>query len=53
MSEFSVDYSSIDKADTLNIRKYLMTKNSMSSLIKQVFIVLLNISECLATKHLH
>ena len=27
--DFSVDYSSIDKSDTLNIHKYLMTKNNV------------------------
>ena len=27
--DFSVDYSSIDKSDILNIHKYLMTKNNM------------------------
>ena len=26
--DFSVDYNSIDKSDTLNIHKYLMTKNN-------------------------
>ena len=26
---FSVDYSSIDKCDMINIRKYLMTKNNI------------------------
>ena len=27
--DFSVDYSSIDKSDILNIHKYLMTKNNI------------------------
>ena len=27
--DFSFDYNSIDKSDTLNIRKYLMTKNNI------------------------
>ena len=26
---FSVDYNSIDKSDTINIHKYLMTKNNI------------------------
>ena len=28
--DFSVDYSSIDKSDILNIHKYLMTKNNVN-----------------------
>ena len=47
--DFSVDCNSIDKSDIVNIHKYLMTKNNiMFSLIKQVFLVLLSFSECLA-----
>ena len=43
VSDFSVDYNSIDKSDILNILKYLTTKNNiMFSLTKQVFIVLLS-----------
>ena len=49
--DFSGDYKSIDKSDILNIHKYLMTKNNiMYSLIKQVFIILLNFSKSLITK---
>ena len=29
MYDFSVDYSSINKSDILNIHKYLMTKNNI------------------------
>ena len=29
MSDFPVDYNSIDKSDILNIRKYLMTINKI------------------------
>ena len=39
--DFSVDYNSIDKSDILNIHKYFMTKNIMSSL----FIVLLSFNQ--------
>ena len=29
LNDFPVDYNSIDKSDTLNITKYLMTKNNI------------------------
>ena len=53
--DFSVNYSSIDKSDILNIHKYLMNKSNKItiSLIKQVFIVLLSFSISLATKYLY
>ena len=42
MLDFSVDYLTIDKSDTLNIHNYLMVKNIiklMSKIIKRVFII--------------
>ena len=47
--DFSVDWNSIDKSDILNIHKYLITKNNIKfSLVKQVFVLLLNFSSSLA-----
>ena len=51
MHDFPVDYNSIDISDILNIHKYLKDKsNTMFSLIKLVFIVLLCFCESLTTK---
>ena len=49
---FSVDHSSIDKSDILNIHKYLMVKNNIKKtlrLIRQVFIGLLCFSKSLSS----
>ena len=37
MYEFSVDYNSIEKYDTLNIHKYLMTKSNIKQYLAWFF----------------
>ena len=38
--DFSVDYNSIDKSDTLNIRKYLMTQKIIRNNVQPVYCII-------------
>ena len=54
MHDFSVDHNSVDKSYTMNIHKYLMTKNNIKSwsvLLKKCLLYYWVLKNQLATKY--